>query len=60
MFRIIGVAVLVYAAIALARGEVFARSRLWGRTISREESPEYFWVVLVIYAALGLALIFVF
>lgn len=43
-----------------ARGEVYAKSGVRGRVVSRADSPEYFWVVIVIYAGLSVALITVF
>ncbi len=60
MFKGLGLLVLLYCAYAAARGEVFAKSGASGRTVSRAESPEYFWVVVTIYAALGVALLTVF
>jgi len=57
MFKMLGVLVASYAVFAAFKGEVYAKSGAWGRTVSRAESPEYFWVVIVIYACLGAALI---
>jgi hypothetical protein len=31
----------------------------WARTVSRADSPRYFWVVIAIYAGLSLALVLV-
>jgi hypothetical protein len=60
MFKILGVLVLLYAVYAAVEGQVFAKSGPSGRMVSRDHSPEYFWVVVVIYGALGLGLLFLF
>ena len=60
MFKVIGALVALYVCYTIATGRVFARAGLSGRTVSREESPGYFWVVVVVYGLLSLALIFVF
>jgi hypothetical protein len=39
---------------------VFAKSGIWGRRISRVESPRYFWTVIAVYGALSLALLTIF
>lgn len=60
MFKVLGILVVVYTIYAAINGEVYAKSGAWGRTVSRSDSPEYFWVVIAVYACLGLALIAVF
>jgi hypothetical protein len=60
MFRILGVLVGLYTLYAAVNGVVYAKSGAWGRRVSRVESPEYFWVVITIYAGLSVALITVF
>jgi hypothetical protein len=60
VFKLLGIAVLCYAAYAAMRGEVYAKSGAWGRVVARAESPDYFWVVVAVYAALGIALLTVF
>ena len=60
IFKALGILVGAYAAYAAVRGEVFARSDVWGRTVSRTQSPTYFWIVIGIYAGLSLALSFLF
>ena len=60
MFKALGVLVVAYALYAAVKGEVYAKSGPWGRTVSREDSPEYFWVVVAIYAGLGVALLTIF
>ena len=57
MFKALGVLVGAYGLYAAVKGEVYAKSGPWGRTVSREDSPEYFWVIVAIYAGLGLALV---
>lgn len=60
MFKVLGILVMAYAVYAAVRGEVYAKAGASGRTVSRAESPEYFWVVIAIYAGLGIAMITVF
>jgi len=60
MFRVLGICLLLYVASALASGKVYAKSGWRGRMVSRAESPDYFVVVIVIYALLGVALLTVF
>jgi hypothetical protein len=56
MFKALGALVLLYAVYAAVTGEVYAKSGVGGRTVSRDDSPRYFWVVVVIYLGLGLAM----
>jgi hypothetical protein len=56
----LGILVALYTAYAVINGEVYAKSGPWGRTVSRVDSPQYFWVVIVIYAGLSVALLTVF
>ena len=56
MFKALGALVLLYAAYAAVTGEVYAKSGVGGRRVSRDDSPRYFWVVVVIYLGLGLAM----
>ena len=60
MFKGLGVVVLIYTLYAISVGEVFAKSGIWGKTILRIDSPRYFWVVITVYALLGIALLTVF
>lgn len=57
MFKVLGVLVGLYAIYAAFSGRVYAKSGMGGRTVSRDESPEYFWIVIVIYAGLSAALL---
>jgi hypothetical protein len=57
MFKLLGALVGVYTLVAAVKGEVYAKSGVWGRTISKHESPEYFWIVIAIYGALSVALL---
>lgn len=59
-FKGLGILVVLYTLYSASRGEVYAKSGVWGRTIRRGDSPRYFWAVIVIYAGLSLALIFLF
>lgn len=60
LFKLLGVLVLAYTLYSAWRGEVFAKSGAWGRTIVRGDSPRYFWGVIAIYCLLGLALLTIF
>jgi hypothetical protein len=60
MFKVLGILLAAYVMFAGFRGEVFAKSGVWGGTIKRTESTAYFWTVVGIYAALSLALMFFF
>ena len=46
MFKVLGVLLAVYVTFAVFRGEVYAKSGLWARTIKREDSASYFWTVI--------------
>lgn len=58
--KFLGALVALYAAYAGWKGEVYAKSGVWGTPVSREESPSYFWIVIAIYACLGVALMTIF
>jgi len=56
MFAIIGILLALYVVYAVVAGEVYAKAGAWGRSISRQESPGDFWMMIVIYAGLAIAL----
>ncbi len=60
MFKLLGTFLILYTAYAVVSGRVIARSGPWGRIVSRQDSPEYFWIVITIYAGLSIALVTVF
>ncbi|TAH40527.1 MAG: hypothetical protein EYC71_13455 [Gammaproteobacteria bacterium] len=60
MFKALGALLVIYTVYAAVEGKVFAKSGVRGRTINRDESPVYFWIVVGIYAALSIALLTVF
>lgn len=60
MFKALGILVCCYTLFAVISGRVYAKSGVWGRMVSRQDSPEYFWLVVFIYACLGIALLTVF
>lgn len=60
MFKLLGALLALYAACAAVSGQVFAKSGPSGRTVSRQDSPEYFWIVIAIYAGLSVALLTIF
>ena len=60
MFKILGGLVILYTLYAASKGEVYAKSGAWGKTILKTETPQYFWTVIFIYSGLGIALLTVF
>ena len=60
MFKVLGALLALYTIYAAAKGEVVAKAGPGARTVLRDESPRYFWCVVVIYAGLALALVFLF
>ena len=58
MFKLLGALVALYTVMSAMKGEVYAKHRVWGRTIHKEEEPRYFWSVIGIYAVLSVALMF--
>lgn len=60
LFDMLGVCVGAYTAYAATTGRVFVRHRAWGRSVLRSDEPRYFWVCIVVYGLLSVALITVF
>ena len=60
MFKVIGGLLALYTAYAAISGKVSASSGVFRRTISRQDSPRYFWAVIIVYAGLSVALMTVF
>ena len=60
MFKVLGIILAIYTVYAAIAGEVYAKSGASGRTVSKEESPRYFWAVIAIYGLLSAALITIF
>lgn len=60
MFKLLGLLVIAYALQAAYKGRVYAKAGPGGRHVDREESPEYFWMVIVCYLGLGVALLTIF
>lgn len=60
LFSVLGVLIGLYTVYAASQGEVHAKSGIRWATITRSESPGYFWIVIIIYAGLSLALMFLF
>jgi hypothetical protein len=57
MFKTLGILVAFYTIYATYTGKVYIKSGAAGRLVSRDDSPEYFWVVIIIYTGLSIALI---
>lgn len=60
MFKILGILVGLYTIYSAITGNVYVKSGPGGKTVSKTDSPEYFWVVIVIYACLSAALLLYF
>lgn len=60
MFKLLGALLAIYTVAAFFKGEVYAKSGVWGRTIRRSDEPRYFLAVIGIYAALSIALVVIF
>ena len=60
MFKALGIVVALYTIYAAVTGSVYAKSGAGGRLVSRQASPQYFWIVITIYASLCAALLFIF
>lgn len=60
MFKLLGLALAIYTLRAAYTGQVHAKAGIGGRAVARADDPEYFWVVIVIYFGLSIALITVF
>jgi hypothetical protein len=60
MFKLLGAFVALYTVYGALSGRVIAKSGPWARVVVRQDSPEYFWVVIAIYAGLSVALLTVF
>lgn len=56
MFRIISVLMLCYVGHGLVTGRTFGRYNVWGRTFQREADPWLYWLTLVAYSVLAIAL----
>jgi hypothetical protein len=60
LFKLLGVLLAAYIALSLHRGEVYAKSGIWGRTYRRDDDAKNFWITIIVYILLSLALAFVF
>lgn len=59
LFQGLGVLIILYTLYSLSRGEVLAKSGIRWVTVSRVESPVYFWTVIVIYGGVSIMLFFI-
>lgn len=55
-FQLLAIPVALYALYAALAGEVFAKAGTWGKSISRADSPVEFWMTIVIYGGLAVAM----
>lgn len=56
MLKLIGVALAIYTVYAFVKGEVYARSFVMGRKVTRAEDENYFLTVIAIYGLLSVGL----
>ncbi|MCQ9376932.1 hypothetical protein [Methyloversatilis sp. XJ19-49] len=56
MLKLIGVALAIYTVYAFVKGEVYARSFVMGRKVTRLEDENYFLTVIAIYGLLSVGL----
>jgi hypothetical protein len=59
-FKLLGAALVIYVAYALAYGRVYARHGVWGKSYSRDDDPWSYWSSIVVYVGLAVALLFIF
>jgi len=57
VFKVLGGMLALYVLYAVVMGRIYVESGPWGRVVYREESPEYFWISVVVYAGLAVALV---
>jgi hypothetical protein len=60
LFKLLGLLLACYVALALQRGVVFAKSGPWGRSYWRDVDGLAYWSAIVCYVLLSVALIFIF
>lgn len=60
LFKLLGILLACYVALALQRGVVYAKSGPWGRHYRRDDDRFGYWGAIVSYVLLSLALIFIF
>jgi len=60
IFKLLGAALVLYIAYALARGEVYAKRGPWGAASRRSEQPVHYWSAIAAYTILSAALLFYF
>ena len=53
MFKPLGLLLVGYIVYALVTGKIYARSGVWGKTSSRDESPSRYWSAVIAYACLS-------
>lgn len=59
-FKVLGILLAMYVCYSVVTGRVLAKAGPGRREVRRDESPRYFWIVIAIYACLGIALVTVF
>lgn len=60
LLKLLGVLVACYVVYALAHGEIYAKSGIWGRTYRRDDDATKFWTTVVVYSLLSIALVLLF
>ncbi len=59
-FKLLGFMVFAYTVYAIIQGRIYARSGLGGKLIDKNETPDSFWLTVVVYFILSIALCTVF
>lgn len=59
-FKILGFAVFAYTVYAIIQGRIYTKSGAGGGIVSKDESPDAFWLTVAIYFGLSIALCSIF
>ena len=59
-FKIIGFTVFAYTVYAIIQGRIYTKSGAGGAVVSKEKSPDAFWLTVAIYFGLSIALCSIF
>lgn len=57
MLKLLGLVVGIYTLISVISGAVHTRGGFKGRRIFRKRESQYFWIVIMIYASVSVALL---
>ena len=60
LFKGIGILVFFYTISCVFTGEVYAKDKASGRTVTKADEPGYYWTIIVIYFGISIACFFFF